>query len=35
VSGLLDLDFFEKREIQASEIVTLSRDARKKSGSDS
>ncbi|HSN81255.1 MAG TPA: NirD/YgiW/YdeI family stress tolerance protein [Polyangiales bacterium] len=31
VWGRLDLDFFEKREIQADSIVTLSRDKTKKS----
>jgi uncharacterized protein YdeI (BOF family) len=35
VTGNLDLDFFEKREIQADGIVTLSRDETKRStGSD-
>lgn len=29
VGGYLDLDFFEKREIQATSVVTLSRDNRK------
>lgn len=30
VTGTLDLDFFEKREIQADSIVSLTRDASKK-----
>lgn len=30
VTGHLDIDFFEKREIQADTIVTLARDAKKK-----
>jgi len=33
VSGRLDLDFFERKEIQADAIVSLSRDQRKTSKS--
>ena len=34
VTGRLDLDFFERREIQADTIVTLSKDAKKKQQRD-